>query len=70
MVRAAAKVRFAVCLLLAVSNVAVNAFPTTSSDDNALIVIQQDNAIDDITDAITVSCLQPLNFTHLPCLYL
>ena len=49
-----AKACFAVCFLFAVSNPLADAFPIS---EDALIHIQQNNAINAITDAITVSHL-------------
>jgi hypothetical protein len=53
MAGATAKACFAVCFLFTVSSLLVNAFPTTSNRD--VMVIQQNNAINAISDAVTVS---------------
>jgi hypothetical protein len=59
MVGVTAKACFAVWFLFAVRNPLADAFSTTSNvNNNALTHIQQDNAINAITDAITVSRLQ------------
>ena len=57
-----AKACFAVCFLFAVSNPLADAFPISNRDYDALIHIQQNNAINAITDAITVSHLHNSTF--------